>query len=142
MGAAADISGDFALGAAVDLLKTRLRDPANAWAIGALGALAEFARDADENAELTETERGGSAVTARGAIIAAAPDVIITTSEGLEALGGVDGLLAIPGFSQTPAGRDGLILAYPEGDFLTFGPRVAESLERLITDLDAQLAGS
>lgn len=69
------------------------------------------------------------------ALVAAAPDVIVITSEGLEALGGVEGLLAIPGFAETPAGRSGRILDYPEGDILTFGPRIAETLELLIAEL-------
>jgi len=73
------------------------------------------------------------------ALVTAAPDVIIITSEGLQALGGEQGLLAIPGFTETPAGREGRILDYPEGDFLTFGPRIAESLELLIDDLRAVL---
>ncbi len=72
-------------------------------------------------------------------LIAAAPDVIVTTTEGLDALGGVDGMLAIPGVAETPAGQSRRILAYPEGDFLTFGPRIAESLELLADDLAAIL---
>ncbi len=73
------------------------------------------------------------------ALVAAAPDVIIITSEGLQALGGEAGLLAIPGFAETPAGRDGRILDYPEGDFLTFGPRISESLALLTADLRSVL---
>jgi iron complex transport system substrate-binding protein len=73
------------------------------------------------------------------AIVAAAPEVIIITSEGLDALGGIDGLLEIPGFAETPAGRDRHVLDYPEGDFLTFGPRIADSLELLITELHSIL---
>jgi iron complex transport system substrate-binding protein len=73
------------------------------------------------------------------ALVAAAPDVIIITSEGLEALGGIDGLLGIPGFSETPAGRNRRILDYPEGDILTFGPRIAESLEQFIADLQVAI---
>lgn len=76
------------------------------------------------------------------AVVAAAPDVLIITSEGLEALGGIDGLLAMPGFSETPAGRARMILDYPEGDFLTFGPRIAESLRLLIEDLRRPLGDS
>ncbi len=76
------------------------------------------------------------------ALVAAAPDVIVITSEGLQALGGEAGLLAVPGFAETPAGRDGRILNYPEGDFLTFGPRIAESLELLIADLQSVLGDS
>jgi iron complex transport system substrate-binding protein len=73
------------------------------------------------------------------AIVAAAPDVIVITQEGLEALGGEDGLFAIPGFAETPAGQARRVLEYPEGDFLTFGPRIGESLQRFIADLRAEL---
>jgi iron complex transport system substrate-binding protein len=68
------------------------------------------------------------------ALVAAAPDVIIVPEEGFEILGGMEAFMEIPGIAQTPAGQNGEILAYPEGDFLTFGPRVAESLRRLIAD--------
>lgn len=74
------------------------------------------------------------AVTAE-AIIEAAPEVIIVPAEGFEILGGLDALLEIPGFADTPAGRDRRVLVYPEGDFLTFGPRVAETLRQLIADV-------
>lgn len=74
------------------------------------------------------------------AIVAAAPDVIVITQEGLDALGGEEGLLQIPGFAETPAGQAGRILAYPEGDFLTFGPRVGESLSRFISDLRTEVS--
>ncbi len=69
------------------------------------------------------------------ALVAAQPDVIVMNAEGLDALGGVDGLLEVPGFSATPAGRQRRVFAYPEGDILTFGPRVAESLRLLAADL-------
>jgi iron complex transport system substrate-binding protein len=84
----------------------------------------------------------GTVTVTPEALVAAAPDVIITTTEGLAALGGVDGMLAIPGFAETPAGRAGRILAYPEGDILTFGPRIAETLDALVADLQQALAPS
>ena len=71
------------------------------------------------------------------ALVAAAPDVIIVPEEGLEILGGVNAFLETSGVAQTPAGENGAILVYPEGDFLTFGPRVGESLRLLIADLQA-----
>ncbi|MCL1586780.1 MAG: ABC transporter substrate-binding protein [Actinomycetia bacterium] len=77
----------------------------------------------------------GSIPVTPEALIAAAPDIIVVPSEGLETLGGIDGLLGIPGIAQTPAGASGYILAYPEGDFLTLGPRVAESVAALTNDL-------
>lgn len=69
------------------------------------------------------------------ALVAAAPEVIIVPREGLEAFGGVAEFLKSPGIGQTPAGAAAAVLAYPEGDFLTFGPRVADSLRFLIADL-------
>lgn len=84
----------------------------------------------------------GTVTVTPEALIAAAPDVIITTTEGLAALGGVDEFLAIPGIAETPAGRSGAVLDYPEGDILTFGPRIAESLELLADELAATRSGS
>jgi iron complex transport system substrate-binding protein len=71
------------------------------------------------------------------ALVAAAPDVLVVPEEGYAVLGGIDGLLAIPGVSATPAGQNRAVLAYPEGDFLTFGPRIATSVERLVADLSS-----
>lgn len=83
----------------------------------------------------------GSVSVTPEAIVTAAPDVIVITQEGLDALGGEAGLLEIPGFAETPAGQAGRILAYPEGDFLTFGPRIAELLAQFIADLRAEIEG-
>ncbi|HEY6628782.1 MAG TPA: ABC transporter substrate-binding protein [Acidimicrobiia bacterium] len=79
---------------------------------------------------------GTSSVTAE-ALVSAAPDVIVVPAEGVELLGGIEAFLELPGVGQTPAGERGAILAYPEGDFLTFGPRIADSLRLLIEDLAA-----
>jgi iron complex transport system permease protein len=38
-------------------------------------------------------------------VIAAQPDVLLVLDKGLESVGGVDGLLKIPGLADTPAGR-------------------------------------
>ncbi|MCP4305463.1 MAG: ABC transporter substrate-binding protein [bacterium] len=81
----------------------------------------------------------GSVAVTPEAIVTAAPDVIVITQEGLDALGGEAGLLDIPGFAETPAGQSMRILAYAEGDFLTFGPRIGESLSRFIADLRAEV---
>ncbi|MEX1124157.1 MAG: ABC transporter substrate-binding protein [Acidimicrobiia bacterium] len=79
----------------------------------------------------------GTAPVTAEALVQAAPDVIIVPAEGVEVIGGIEAFLELPGVSQTPAGERGAILAYPEGDFLTFGPRIADSLRLLIEDLDA-----
>jgi len=85
----------------------------------------------------TEIGIVGTVPVTAEALIEAAPDVIIVPAEGVELIGGIEAFLELPGIGETPAGERGAILAYPEGDFLTFGPRIADSLRLLIEDLAA-----
>lgn len=71
------------------------------------------------------------------AIVAAAPDILITTEAGLESMGGIDGLLEIPGLAGTPAGRERRVLSYDAQLLLGNGPRVAELITRMTSDLKA-----
>lgn len=54
------------------------------------------------------------------AVIAAAPDVVLTTSNGVESLGGIDQVITLPGVAQTPAGENGRIIASMD-DLLLLG---------------------
>ena len=57
------------------------------------------------------------------AVITAQPDVYVLFTTGLESIGGVDGLLKLPGLAHTPAGRNRRIVAM-SGQYLSgFGPR-------------------
>ncbi len=62
------------------------------------------------------------------ALVAAAPDVLLVTDRGLAALGGVEGVLEIPGVAQTPAGANGNIVSYEDLYLLGMGPRFGEML--------------
>lgn len=64
-----------------------------------------------------------------------APDVIITTSEGLDGMGGTNGLLARTEFAHTPAGQNKRVIAMPAMYLIGFGPRQAQAL----IDLQNQL---
>ena len=65
------------------------------------------------------------------ALVQAAPDVILVMDEGLASVGGVDGLVELPGVAQTPAGCDRRVVAVEDGLLLSFGPRTAGVLHRL-----------
>jgi iron complex transport system substrate-binding protein len=78
--------------------------------------------------------RGTAPITPE-ALVAAAPDVIVVTTTGLESVGGIDGLLDIPGIAQTPAGTDRRILDYDDQLLLGFGPRTGEMLAQFVGDL-------
>src|SRR3954466_4526863 len=53
---------------AFDLISSQLADPNAQWSLGTFGAIAEFMRDADEPAEILQTEETSSVVTPRGGI--------------------------------------------------------------------------
>ena len=52
----------------IDLISGQLADPDAQWSLGTFGAIAEFMRDADEPAEIAQTEETVSVVTPRGGI--------------------------------------------------------------------------
>ena len=60
------------------------------------------------------------------ALVALAPQVIVLMHERSDALGGVDGVLKLPGVAQTPAGRARRIVFVDGQALLGFGPRNAD----------------
>lgn len=64
------------------------------------------------------------------------PDVLLVMTKGLESVDGVDGLVALPGVAQTPAGRDGRVIAVDDTLLLAFGPRTGPLVDRLRAALD------
>jgi iron complex transport system substrate-binding protein len=70
-------------------------------------------------------------------LVEAAPDVIVVPAGGMAALGGVEGLLALPGMAATPAGRGGRIVALEDQLLLGFGPRLPEAITQLSRALRA-----
>jgi len=65
------------------------------------------------------------------AAISAAPDFLLTTRQGIDALGGKHQLLAQPGLALTPAGRAGRILARDALFLLGGGPRLPQAVAEL-----------
>jgi iron complex transport system substrate-binding protein len=58
------------------------------------------------------------------AVIAANPDVILVTDQGMKAVGGIGGVLRFPGISQTRAGKEQKIISLEAMYLLGFGPRM------------------
>ncbi len=70
------------------------------------------------------------------ALIQSNPDMILLFTTGLQSLGGMDGLLQIPGLEQTTAGKNKAVITM-DGGFLTgFGPRVGEAALELNKSLN------
>ncbi len=69
------------------------------------------------------------------ALVGMGPTHIVTLSASLQSVGGVNGLLQLPGIAQTPAGRARRVLAFDDQQFLGLGPRAPRALQALIRGL-------
>lgn len=69
------------------------------------------------------------------ALIGAAPEVIVLPEAGLEAMGGIEALLALPGVGDTPAAQNDNFLVYDEAYFFNLGPRTGQALKEFVLDL-------
>jgi iron complex transport system substrate-binding protein len=67
--------------------------------------------------------------------------VIVLPESGLEALGGIEAFLALPGVADTPAAQNEAFLAYDEAYFFNLGPRAGQALNEFIRDLYPGIAG-
>lgn len=59
------------------------------------------------------------------------PDIVIVMANGLKSVGGVDGLVALPGVAQTTAGRERRVIAVDDTLLLSFGPRTGRLVSHL-----------
>ncbi|WP_307652906.1 hemin ABC transporter substrate-binding protein [Streptomyces sp. DSM 42143] len=114
-----------------------LRGSASVYLIGGkgsgAGSLIEAAGAVDAGAA-SGLEKDFTAITSE-ALVKAAPDAILVMSKGLESVGGVDGLVKIPGVAQTPAGLDRRIVSIEDGVLLNYGPRTDQVLESVVAQL-------
>ncbi|MFK3735847.1 hemin ABC transporter substrate-binding protein [Streptomyces sp. NPDC088090] len=69
------------------------------------------------------------------ALAAAAPDAILVMTKGLESVGGIDGLVRVPGVAETPAGAARRVVSVDDGVLLTYGPRTDRVLASLVDQL-------
>ena len=59
------------------------------------------------------------------------PDVILVMSKGLQSVGGVSGLVQLPGIAQTAAAKNKRVIAVDDSLLLSFGPRTPDLIEQL-----------
>lgn len=72
------------------------------------------------------------------ALVAAQPDVLVMMTDGLESVGGVDGLIErIPAVAETPAGANHRVIDMADTAVLSFGPRSADIILALARALYA-----
>jgi iron complex transport system substrate-binding protein len=76
-----------------------------------------------------------SALTAES-LITMKPDVILVMTKGLASVGGVTGLIELPGVAQTPAGKNSRIISVDDSLLLSFGARTPSLLNSLADALN------
>jgi iron complex transport system substrate-binding protein len=76
-----------------------------------------------------------SALTSES-LIGKKPEIILVMAKGLESVGGVDGLVKLPGIAQTPAGKSHRVIAVDDSLLLSFGPRTPSMLSKLAAALN------
>jgi iron complex transport system substrate-binding protein len=64
-------------------------------------------------------------------LIALQPDIFLLMSKGLESVGGIEGLVKLPGIAQTPAGKKRAVVTVDDSLLLSFGPRTIPMLNAL-----------
>ena len=73
-------------------------------------------------------------------VIASRADYVLVTNQTVTALGGIEAIRNQPALSQTPAGRQGRILAFDTLLLLGFGPRTPRAAVELAAALHPELA--
>lgn len=116
-----------------------LRGSASVYLIGGKGSgatsLIEAAGAVDAGAGAgSGLEKDFTAITSE-ALVKAAPDAILVMTKGLESVGGIDGLVRIPGVAQTPAGMDRRVVSVEDGVLLNYGPRTDQVLKSVVEQL-------
>ncbi len=111
-----------------------LRGTSSIYLIGGPGSGADSLLDAigavDVGAQ--NLERPFNTLTAES-LAAMNPDVIVVMSKGLESVGGIQGLLKLPGVAQTNAGKNSAVIDVDDSLLLSFGPRTPSLIEALAT---------
>lgn len=69
------------------------------------------------------------------AAVGAKPDVLLTTTRALKAVGGEAGFWRTPGLALTPAGQKKRLIVFDDLALLGFGPKLAETLVSLHAQL-------
>lgn len=69
-------------------------------------------------------------------LIALKPDVILVMTKGLDSVGGVSGLIELPGVAQTPAGKNSRIISVDDSLLLSFGARTPSLLTKMAEALN------
>ena len=101
-----------------------MRGTASIYLIGGAGSGADSILNADGFIDVgaTHLKNPFNALTAEE-LIKLQPDVLLLMTKGLMSVGGINGLVQIPGIAETPAGQHKRVVTVDDSLLLSFGPR-------------------
>jgi len=113
-----------------------LRGTASIYLIGGPGSGADSILKADGFIDVgaANLKNPFNALTAEE-LIKLQPDVLLLMTKGLASVGGINGLVQLPGIAETPAGQHKRVVTVDDSLLLSFGPRtvpMAKALRPLI----------
>jgi len=76
------------------------------------------------------------------ALIASNPEYLLIVSSGFQSLGGMEGVLKIPGVAQTIAGKKKQIVSFDSLMLTNFGPRIGKAVKELVLLLHPELTSN
>ena len=98
--------------------------------VGGSGTQVHAIIEAAKARNVAESIQGFKPLNAE-ALVNYAPDVILLFNIGMEATGGLDALMAVPGIAQTPAGKEGRIITLDAALLNNMGPRMGQAALQL-----------
>jgi iron complex transport system substrate-binding protein len=111
-----------------------LRGTASIYLIGGPGSGADsiLAADGFVDVGAASLKNPFNALTAEE-LITLQPDVLLLMTKGLDSVGGIQGLVALPGVAQTTAGTHKRVVTVDDSLLLSFGPRTIPMATKLRT---------
>jgi iron complex transport system substrate-binding protein len=109
-----------------------MRGTASIYLIGGAGSGADSILKADGFIDVgaANLKNPFNALTAEE-LIKLQPDVLLLMTKGLESVGGITGLVQIPGIAETPAGQNRRVVTVDDSLLLSFGPRTVPMAKAL-----------
>jgi iron complex transport system substrate-binding protein len=109
-----------------------LRGTSAIYLVGGKGSGADFLIDATGNTDVGAQvlDQPFTPLTAEN-MAQLNPDLILVMIGGLESVGGVSGLVELPGIAQTTAGKNRQVVAVDDSLLLSFGPRTPSLISKL-----------
>ena len=109
-----------------------LRGDSGIYLLGGLGSGADSLLAAGGLIDVgAEAKLGAFTPLTPESLIALNPDVLLVMVKGLESVGGIEGLVQLPGVAQTEAAKNKRVVAVEDGLLLSFGPQTFSLIDEL-----------